>query len=305
MVQLQDFNDPPPSRMPWIILILVVLVLSVVGWRFLKKAAPPAPPPALVEKVAPPAPPVVVPAPPTNVVPAAVMEAAAALEKEGKLVEARESYLEILDANPGLPAVEQKAAALSMELILKPHPMPEKTNYVVAAGDTLDKIARKFGTTKELLVTNNLIAKASLIKRGDHYRVFTGTFKVRVNKSRKELLLTLNGRFFKRYRIGTGKFGKTPAGDFIVTERVSQPVWWKADGKAVPFGHPENILGTHWLALRAAGATPPVSGYGIHGTWDDSSIGKDESAGCVRMRNADVEELYVLMPVGTEVVIEE
>jgi lipoprotein-anchoring transpeptidase ErfK/SrfK len=48
-----------------------------------------------------------------------------------------------------------------------------------------------------------------------------------------------------------------------------------------------------------------VSGYGIHGTWDEASIGKAESAGCVRMRNAEVEQLYTLLPNGTEVAIEE
>ena len=77
------------------------------------------------------------------------------------------------------------------------------------------------------------------------------------------------------------------------------------DGKAVPFGHPENILGTHWLAMKPTGNTPLVAGYGIHGTWDDASIGKAESAGCVRMHNADVEQLYVLLPVGTAVEIVE
>ena len=73
----------------------------------------------------------------------------------------------------------------------------------------------------------------------------------------------------------------------------------------IPYGDPANILGTHWLALEPTGDTPRVSGYGIHGTWDDTSIGKQSSAGCVRMRNSDVEELYVLLPRGTPVLIVE
>jgi lipoprotein-anchoring transpeptidase ErfK/SrfK len=46
-------------------------------------------------------------------------------------------------------------------------------------------------------------------------------------------------------------------------------------------------------------------GYGIHGSTDPSSIGKQATAGCVRMHNRDVEELYAIVPVGTEVVIED
>lgn len=331
MVQLQDFNDHPASPRPWLIAGLVTILLAGgIGWWRHEPApasraparviaVPPAPVPVTPPVRAPqsaavsapaPAPAASNPAPAkaSGAVPASALEEAAAMEKAGQLVEAREKYLSILEQYPGaadLAAVEERAGALGIELVMKPNPMPEKADYVVAGGDSLDKVARKFGCTKELLATNNLIAKAALIKKGDRYRVFSATFKVRVNKTRNDLLLTMNGRFFKRYRIGTGKFGKTPVGTFTVVERITQPVWWKPDGKAVPFGHPDNILGTHWLALKPAGNTPLVSGYGIHGTWDDASIGKAESAGCVRMHNADVEQLYVLLPVGVEVVIEE
>jgi CYTH domain-containing protein/lipoprotein-anchoring transpeptidase ErfK/SrfK len=43
----------------------------------------------------------------------------------------------------------------------------------------------------------------------------------------------------------------------------------------------------------------------IHGTDDESTIGKPASHGCVRMRNADVIELFDQVPPGTEVLIHE
>ena len=58
------------------------------------------------------------------------------------------------------------------------------------------------------------------------------------------------------------------------------------------------MLGTHWLSLD-------LPGYGIHGTWEPDTVGKQESAGCIRLVNADIEELYTLLPVGTPVVIQE
>ena len=45
------------------------------------------------------------------------------------------------------------------------------------------------------------------------------------------------------------------------------------------------------------------TGFGIHGTIDPESIGRAESAGCVRMNKDDVEELFDLVPQGSEVVI--
>lgn len=44
-------------------------------------------------------------------------------------------------------------------------------------------------------------------------------------------------------------------------------------------------------------------GYGIHGTDDPASIGRAVSHGCVRMQNWAVEQLYPLVPIGTEVSI--
>ena len=57
--------------------------------------------------------------------------------------------------------------------------------------------------------------------------------------------------------------------------------------------------------LVMIGLAPKVRGYGIHGTWDESTIGRQSSAGCVRMRNADVAEIFMLLPRGTPVTIVE
>ena len=42
-------------------------------------------------------------------------------------------------------------------------------------------------------------------------------------------------------------------------------------------------------------------GYGIHGTNIQSSVGKASSHGCIRMRKADVEELFQLVAIGDTV----
>jgi lipoprotein-anchoring transpeptidase ErfK/SrfK len=43
--------------------------------------------------------------------------------------------------------------------------------------------------------------------------------------------------------------------------------------------------------------------YGIHGTTEPQSLGKQVTQGCVRMSNADVEQLFIIVPIGTEVTI--
>lgn len=45
------------------------------------------------------------------------------------------------------------------------------------------------------------------------------------------------------------------------------------------------------------------SAYRIHGTNDPSTIGKFVSSGCIRLTNADVQDLYSRVSVGTKVVV--
>ena len=136
-------------------------------------------------------------------------------------------------------------------------------------------------------------------------RVLKADFDIRVSVQSNDLIVSMGGEFFKRYPVGTGKYEKTPLGTFAIIEKIKKPVWWRPNGKEVPFGHPDNILGTRWMSLRATGETPDVRGYGIHGTWKEETIGKSESAGCVRLRNKDAEELFMIVPAGTPVTIGE
>jgi lipoprotein-anchoring transpeptidase ErfK/SrfK len=180
-------------------------------------------------------------------------------------------------------------------MLFSPYPMPEKVDYTVQRGNTLEVMARRHGTTIELIQRGNNI-RGHIIRTGERYRIFTGKFSLVVDKTANDLVVNMNDRFFKRYRVGTGEYGKTPTGDFKITDRIAQPPWWRPDGKRIPFGDPENQLGTHWLALD-------ISGYGLHGTWEPDTIGHQASAGCVRMLNEDIEELYIMLPTGTPVTI--
>jgi lipoprotein-anchoring transpeptidase ErfK/SrfK len=189
--------------------------------------------------------------------------------------------------------------------VLSPRQMAGKIDYVVKRGDTVQKIANKHGSTSELIKVSNGLKNANLIKVGDRIRILPATFTLHSSKSQRDLLVLMDGTFFKRYSVGTGRFGKTPPGTFVVRDKIINPPWWRPDGKQIPFGEKENILGTRWMSLRASGETPKVRGYGIHGTWDEASVGKESSAGCLRMLNADVEELFVYIPSGAPVTIVE
>jgi len=106
----------------------------------------------------------------------------------------------------------------------------------------------------------------------------------------RKLALIEDGRVLKVYPTAVGRpTSPTPSGTFTIVQRISDPAWY-GPGKVVAPGK-NNPLGTRWLGLSR-------KGYGIHGTNEPRSIGRNASHGCVRMRNRDVEDLFAHVAVG-------
>ena len=78
--------------------------------------------------------------------------------------------------------------------------------------------------------------------------------------------------------------------------KIVNPPWYKEPGVVIAAGDPKNVLGSRWIGISKPS-------YGIHGTVQPESIGQSVTEGCVRMKNSDVEELYAIVPEGTQVVI--
>ena len=107
-----------------------------------------------------------------------------------------------------------------------------------------------------------------------------------------------------RYGIGVGREGFTWSG----TERISRmkewPDWYPP---------PEMIERQPYLPrFMAGGMTNPLGAralylgntlYRIHGTNEPSTIGTFVSSGCIRLTNADIENLYDRVQIGTRVVV--
>ena len=106
-----------------------------------------------------------------------------------------------------------------------------------------------------------------------------------IELDRKRLLLYENGEIARTYPIAAGRADTpSPVGVFRVTHRFATEL---------------SGFGTRFLGLSV-----PWGQYGIHGTNAPASIGQNASHGCIRLRVADAEEIYRLVPNGTRVVIE-
>ena len=191
---------------------------------------------------------------------------------------------------------QKKLDEISLKLIFSPAAVPGLSQeYVIQPQDTLTKISKQFNTTVELIKKSNNLSSDN-IRPGKKLKVWTARFTVFVDKSQNILALKCDDEIIKTYNVATGANNSTPVGTFKIGNKLVNPVWYK-EGAVVPAGSPENILGTRWLGFE------DLPSYGIHGTTQPQSIGKQSTAGCVRMSNTEVEELYSLLPIGTEVTV--
>lgn len=178
----------------------------------------------------------------------------------------------------------------------------------VTAGNNLTLLARKHSTTIEGIKFINR-KKDNTLRIGEKLTVIPGDWKISVSKSARLLNLwrKVSGQWqiFAVFPVGIGRKNSTPAGEFKISIRLRNPRWHGPDGRIFPHGDKENPLGDYFLKLRMIKPVKGKTGYGIHGSPDDSSVGKSLSRGCIRMHNADVKLLYWLVPAGCTVEITE
>jgi len=179
--------------------------------------------------------------------------------------------------------------------------------YTVKPGDSYSRVAARFHTTIDAIRHYNRIAENDNILRvSRRLLLLPGPWKIVIRKQARLLELFRNGRLYAAFDVGLGRFGKTPVGNFVISSKLKNPDWYAPGGGIVRYGDPDNPLGNRFLKLAPKDSpNRPLLGYGIHGTRDDSNITRSLSNGCVRMRNADVENLYLIVPARTPVEIVE
>lgn len=218
-------------------------------------------------------------------------------EARSEWSQARAVYQDLVAGFSGSPDVmkwQKKSEELNLKLLLSAVVTPKSVLYEVKPGDSLIRIAGEFKTTPELIMKSNNLSDSRIVA-GRKLKVWNVPFTIYIDKSENILLLKSAEDIFKTYIISTGVNNSTPAGTFKIIVKLPNPTWFKSGAVVAP-GSVDNALGTRWMGFD-------LKGYGIHGTTEPATLGQQVTQGCVRMRNVDVEELYDIVPSGTEVTI--
>jgi lipoprotein-anchoring transpeptidase ErfK/SrfK len=150
----------------------------------------------------------------------------------------------------------------------------------------------------------------------------TPSVELVVSVADQKLAVVVNGKVFKDYRISTSRYGegdnwgswRTPTGMLQIAGKIgaSAPagaVFWRRQvtGEVLPANAPGRdpiVSRIIWLrGLEEANRNAYKRCIYIHGTPQEAFLGRKASFGCIRMRSADVIEVFNWVNVGTPVAI--
>jgi LysM repeat protein len=222
-------------------------------------------------------------------------EAAAKLRQDGKIPEARAALATYIQKYPTSSRAEEAKDLLgeiNIDIFLSRTPSPEKQEYVVQAGDVINKVARKMKTTPELIMRMNNMS-GTMLHIGEHLLISHPDFAIVVQRKQNLLTLLNHGGFFKQYHV---REAKLPAKASKVQTKVVEVMAFR-DGKRVGFGTKEFIGSTRWIRLGSQAYTIYSMPDSAHAT-----VQPPPPQG-IGLAAADVEELSSLVNKQTQVTI--
>lgn len=235
-----------------------------------------------------------------------------ALAQRNQPVQARELLTAALRSGRLDPAdadfVRETVQSLNRRLVFSPQIVPGDPfcrPHVVEPGEQLGGIVRDQSLDVDwrfILRINQMLSERHL-RVGQKLKLVTGPFHAIVDKSdfRMDFYLGTGDQsvYVTSMAVGLGTFDSTPLGRFRVKpdSKLANPSWTNPrTGELFDRDDPANPIGEHWIGLEGLdAATRNMVGYGIHGTIEINSIGRQASMGCIRMRPDDVALVYEML----------
>jgi len=131
---------------------------------------------------------------------------------------------------------------------------------------------------------------------------------ITVDTGNRYLYLSMGDGRAVRYDVGVGREGFEWSGSAAIGRKAEWPAWTppaamlkrRPDLPRHMAGGLDNPLGARAMYLYSGNRDTM---FRIHGSNEPWTIGQAVSSGCIRMLNADVEDLYGRVRVGTRVVV--
>lgn len=168
--------------------------------------------------------------------------------------------------------------------------------YAVQFGDRLEKVAAAWRVTPEYLLRLNRLSSPSL-KVGQVLKVIQGPFGAVVNLGQQEMTVHAQGYFVARFGVAVQNDINLPLGKFRVVEKLragSSPV------KTVSGSSPGNLVSSTCIRLRDESGAD----FWIHGGGGLNSVATSTNPGELQLGDRELEALFDLLLIDSEVLIQ-
>ncbi|MBV9106006.1 MAG: LysM peptidoglycan-binding domain-containing protein [Verrucomicrobia bacterium] len=170
-------------------------------------------------------------------------------------------------------------------------PGSDKTEYIVARGDSIAKIATKTKDPAELIFKANGLDSLT-IQPGKRLIIPKGQFSLVINTKRGDLTLVNNGNFFRWYKPLEIKLpAKFALGQFKMREKIA----WSG-GIRVAFGEKKYLGSSRWIVINDSGIT-------LYSETNPQTPNVQKPGTGIMLGPADMEELFALVVKDTPVTV--
>jgi LysM domain len=173
----------------------------------------------------------------------------------------------------------------------------ESRPHIVAAGETIESIARRWNVPPELVynVNQSKVGNSSGLMPGMELKIIPGPFNARISIDRMEMTLFLNDLYAGRFPVEMGKDAAIQHGSFMVESRSGNGrEYVAAPGQSIPPASPNNPYGQFWIGL--GDGNPCIHEATTMGSGTDFS-------GCIRMASRDARDVYGILSEGSQISI--
>lgn len=195
-----------------------------------------------------------------------------------------------------------------------PYTQSDSTGSIRPVGDNpADMYAARKDSGFTIPAVNGKAMKPDHVRQVVDYRTSEKPGTIVVDQTARYLYFVLPGGKAIRYAVGVGPVARAfHGGEAEIAWKAKWPRWTPtqdmiernpkqyARNAGGVDGGPRNPLGARALYMHQNGVD---TYYRVHGTNDPSSIGKAVSAGCIRLVNQDIIDLYDRVKPGAKIVV--
>ena len=181
--------------------------------------------------------------------------------------------------------------ALSREVVFSRNHILDMA-YVVAPGETLEQVSKRYDLPTEILARINAIDTTSPLPSGAKLKVIPGPFRAEVDLAKNELTLFLGDLYAGRYPVSFGAEPIPKPGVFQVVDKQKNRNYY-GSGFQILATDPRNPFGGYWIDLGQE--------LCIHGSTSSGPI--DGKLGCISLSPMDANDVFGMLSRGSQVTI--